>query len=178
MTRVFERRRVWSLDQAGCEAACVLLAAAVSRRFAPFHAVVAVARGGCTPAGMVAAALALPVVAVHARHNPTDAVRSHATGRVTMEVPDLGCLPERPRLLVVDDICGSGATMEAVGGMLRSLVRPSGLRTAVLCRNVGTSSRPDVWVWDVRDWVAFPWEEPPAETTEPLPPPAFVRFGR
>ena len=178
MSRIFERRRVWSLDQAACEAGCALLAAAVSLRFAPFDAVVAVARGGCTPAGMVAAALALPVVAVRARHNRTDAVRSRATGRVEMEVPDLGGLPERPRLLLVDDICGSGATLEAVGGMLRFRVRPRGLRTAVLCRNAGSASRPDVWVWDVRDWVAFPWEEPPREATEPLPAPSFVGFGR
>lgn len=176
MSRVFERRRVWLMDQAACEAGCALLAAAVSRRFRAFDAVVAVARGGCAPAGMLAAALALPIVAVRARHNPTDAVRSWATGRVWIEAPDLGRLPGRPRLLVVDDICGSGATLEAVGGMLRSRVRPSGLRTAVLCRNAGTWFRPDVWVWDVRDWVAFPWEEPPGERAEPLPAPS-VRFG-
>ncbi len=178
MSRIFERRRVWGLDQEACEAACALVAAAVSRRFAPFDAVVAVARGGCTPAGIVAAALALPLIAVRARHNPTDAVRSRATWRVELEAADPGGLPERPRLLVVDDICGSGATLEAVGAMLRSRVRPSGLRTAVLCRNAGSASRPDVWVWDVRDWVAFPWEEPPGETAEPLPGPSFVRFGR
>src|SRR5215831_13455106 len=106
MSRVFDRRRVWTMGQARCEAACALPAAAVSRRFAPFDAVVAVGRGGCAPAQMVAAALALPIVAVRARHNLTDAVRSQATGRVEIEAPDLGCLPARPRLLVVDDICG------------------------------------------------------------------------
>jgi uncharacterized protein len=178
MSRVFDGERLWRLDQPTCEVACRRIAATVARRFAPFHAVVAVARGGCVPASTVADALSLPVVTVRAQHNPSDAVRSLATGRVQIVAPDLGTLPERPRLLVVDDICGTGATLDTVAGMLRSLVRPSGLRTAALCRNVGSKLRPDLWVWDVRDWVAFPWEPPPGESADALPPPAYVRFGR
>jgi hypoxanthine phosphoribosyltransferase len=178
MSRVFEHRRVWVMDQAVCEAGCALLAAAAARRFAPFDAVVGVARGGCRPAETVAANLGLPVVTVRAQHNRSEAVRSRANGYVEMEEPDLGALRARPRLLVVDDVCGSGATLAAVVGLLRARLCPTGLRTAALCRNGGARTRPDVWVWDVRDWVVFPWEEPPGEAAEPLPSPSFVRFGR
>lgn len=178
MRRIFERKRVWGLDRATCEAGCSLLAAAVSRRFAPFDVVVAVLRGGREPATLVARSLRICTVAVRARHNPTDAVRSAATGRVELEIPEFERLPERSRLLVVDDVCGTGATLEAVRGLLRTHLRPRGLRTAVLCRNAGSMFRPDLWIWDVRDWVAFPWEAPPDEAAEPLPLPTFVRFGR
>ena len=45
-----------------------------------------------------------------------------------------------------------------------------------LCRNEGSSVYPDAWVWDVRDWVVFPWEpHDPGLRTSPLPTPPTVR---
>ncbi len=41
--------------------------------------------------------------------------------------------------------------------------------TAVLCLNTGATARPDLWLWEVTDWVNFPWEHAP-ETTVPLVP--------
>ncbi len=36
MSRVFERRRVWTLDRSTCEAGCALLATAIAPRFTAF----------------------------------------------------------------------------------------------------------------------------------------------
>lgn len=64
-------------------------------------------------------------------------------------------------MLLVDDICGSGVTLRAVTNVFAQRCYPAIVRTAVLCRNHGAALDLDVWVWDVADWVAFPWEPPP-----------------
>lgn len=54
---------------------------------------------------------------------------------------------------------------------LTTAVRPARVRTAVLCRNEGSSYPLDSWGYSVADWVRFPWEPEPApgHVTEPLP---------
>ncbi|WP_020501070.1 phosphoribosyltransferase [Sciscionella marina] len=77
------------------------------------------------------------------------------------------------RVLVVDDICGSGATLRRLRHDLTPLLSPSAqLLTAVLCLNTGAATLPDYSIWTVSDWVVFPWEKPPADQdTTPLPRP-------
>jgi hypoxanthine phosphoribosyltransferase len=77
-------------------------------------------------------------------------------------------------VLLVDDICGSGATFSTVSAVLNGLWKPTLLRTAVLCRNLGAGYTPDSWIWDVADWVCFPWEPHPGQATQPLPLPVGV----
>jgi hypothetical protein len=34
---------------------------------------------------------------------------------------------------------------------------------------------PDSWLWDTRDWVAFPWDAAASEPTDPLTLPGTVQ---
>jgi adenine/guanine phosphoribosyltransferase-like PRPP-binding protein len=137
-------------------------------------AVVGVLNGGRTPATAIAAHLGVPRWFVRARHNATDAVYTQATGWVSCEA-DGTVTSLRGRVLVVDDICGTGATLTAVRGVLAG--PDVELVTCALCVNAGAADRPDLWVWDVRDWVVFPWESaPPAgQPSMDLPVPGQAR---
>jgi hypoxanthine phosphoribosyltransferase len=103
---------------------------------------------------------------VAARHNPTDAVYTQATGRISLNLSALETALAGARLLgpvlLVDDICGTAATLDAVLPELTPHLAPGAVvRTAVLCRNTGAARDPDLWLWTVQDWVCFPWEPPP-----------------
>ncbi|MGH8899787.1 MAG: phosphoribosyltransferase, partial [Egibacteraceae bacterium] len=160
MTRIFEHGRVWRLDQAAFEAAAGLLADAIIPTAGRVDAVVGVARGGCALAEALSAALAVPAVTIRARHNPTDAAFSQGQGWVDLDPVEFDPPAPGARLLVADDICGTGATLDTVRGYLSTAASAARVFTCALCRNEGSRFSPDVWVWEVRDWVTFPWEQP------------------
>ncbi|MGC5000717.1 phosphoribosyltransferase [Streptomyces sp. DT195] len=170
--RVFEGARIWAMSQEAFLAAAALIAAR-EERFAP-ELVIGLARGGVPLAREAARLLGVPVVEIRAQHNVSDLVGLQATGQVEVDEPALeAAITTARRVLVVDDICGSGATLRAVTDLLaRSGVTA---RTAVLCRNGGADFPLDTWVWPVADWVAFPWEAPPPPASTPLPHPRQVR---
>ncbi|MCB5908097.1 phosphoribosyltransferase [Streptomyces pinistramenti] len=178
--RVFQGRRIWQLTRNDfLSAACLI--AHNERPHTP-DAVVGIARGGVELAELVAEQLHVPVVIVRARHNTSDDIRQSATGRVALDVEHneraLAGLPQRCRLLLVDDICGTGATLEALVGSLARRPQAPTVRTAVLCRNEGAAFPVDAYGWDVADWVHFPWEKDPGSPAEPLPPLARLRSAR
>jgi hypoxanthine phosphoribosyltransferase len=166
--RIFDHRRIWLLGQNVFTAAADLIA----EQEAPYRpqAVVGIARGGLPLARHVAGRLGVEMVEVAARHNATDTAYLPATGRVELPGPNPHLPPTGSPLLVVDDICGTGATLAAVTALLTEQCAPASVRTAVLCRNEATDdcpNRPDVWVWRLRDWVVFPWEQLPPGRDEP-----------
>ncbi|MFI0420505.1 phosphoribosyltransferase [Spongiactinospora sp. 9N601] len=166
--RIYQHKRIWSLSNERFEAAVALLAEH-ERRNAP-TLLVGIARGGVRLAHHLAARLQIPATFIMARHNPDDTIESPATGHVT--VTDTPTIDPTARILLVDDICGSGATLATVTALLAV---PS-TRTATLCRNVGAAHHPDAWVWDVADWTVFPWETaPPDVSPRPLPYPHRIR---
>ncbi|MGW7199542.1 phosphoribosyltransferase [Streptomyces chryseus] len=172
-TRVFENRRVWQLTQPEFAAAAYLIAD-LEAEHAP-AAVLGIARGGVRLAEVVAEQLGVPAIVVRARHNAPVGIQQEATGRVLLDnrhnEDALAALPATSSLLVVDDICGSGATLHAIANMLTATMGPAGVRTAVLCRNEGSNYPLDSWGWDVVDWVHFPWEPAPESgRLEALPP--------
>lgn len=172
-TRIFENRRVWQLTQTEFLTTACLIADREAE-YAP-AAVLGIARGGVRLAEVVAEQLGVPAVVVRARHNAPVGIQQAATGRVLLDRGHnedvLTALPTASSLLVVDDICGSGATLHAIADMLTATVGPSGVRTAVLCRNEGSNYPLDSWGWDVADWVQFPWEPAPESgRLEALPP--------
>ncbi|MGW2183259.1 phosphoribosyltransferase [Streptomyces sp. NPDC001732] len=177
-TRIFENRRIWQLTPDEFLAAACLIAAQEAEP-AP-AAVLGIARGGVRLAEIAAEQLGVPAVVVRARHNEPEGIQQAATGRILLDHEHnqdaLAALPASCPLLVVDDICGSGATLRAVVDMLTTTVGLSEIRTAVLCRNEGSNYPLDSWGWDVSDWVHFPWEsEPENGCVEALPPLAALR---
>ncbi|MFJ2744794.1 phosphoribosyltransferase [Streptomyces sp. NPDC087440] len=175
--RIFQNRRIWRLTHDAFLAAAALVAEREAG--SPPAAVIGIARGGVPFAESVAAQLGVPAYAFRARHNRSEEIQQAATGHVDLEVElsaatALAQLPQGSPLLVVDDICGSGATLRAVVAALAASLETTCVRTAVLCRNAGADYPLDSWGWDVADWVHFPWEPAPdtdgSQDFELLPP--------
>lgn len=174
MSRVFDSPGVLRLGEDALHAGIDVLASALA--VAPPDVVIGVARGGTPLAHAFAARLRRPVVAVRASHNPSDAVRQQATGLVDVDVTAATDLAHGQRVLLCDDIYGTGVTLAAVSAALDALIVPRRIQTVTLCRNEGAATHPDLWLWDVRDWVVFPWEPPTtASQTRILPPQYRVR---
>ncbi|MGH4020503.1 MAG: phosphoribosyltransferase [Pseudonocardiaceae bacterium] len=173
--RVFDHARLWAASEVGVSEATRLLASAARTGFGPIGHVIGIAEGGQTPAALIAAHLDVPIRIVQARHNPTEAPYTQATGKVTCDIGSIPAGSMRGRVLLVDDICGTGATLCTVTD---ALATPDlRLISCVLCLNAGAPMTPDLWVWEVRDWVVFPWEAVPdtSLTRVDLPIPTEVR---
>jgi hypothetical protein len=161
--RRFAHQRILQVTPDGYLAGMRLLAKATALRHGPVTAVIGVAHGGLPPAQVLGALLAVPVYRIDARHNPTDALYTQASGHVTHDVRRLASALAGRRLtgkiLLVDDICGTGATFHAVRPALDShLASGATVHTVALCRNTGATDEPELWLWTVDDWVRFPWE--------------------
>jgi uncharacterized protein len=172
--RVFQGRRIWRLSLEDFHLATRLLAEVVVP-VAP-ELVIGVERGGRALAEALAELLGVPHAPVTARHNASDELALPATGRVELDLSPLkhGDLIADRRVLLADDICGSGATLTAIRGQLRNLGDPP-TWSVTLCRNTGAAIHPTWWIWDVADWVTFPCEPAAATETTPLPAPTRVR---
>jgi hypoxanthine phosphoribosyltransferase len=179
--RVFAHQQIWRLTPESFRTGADVLAAAVPAAIGPVAAVVGVAAGGLVLADALAARLEVPRLVVRARHNTTDAIYEPATGDVTCDLSGMPCGPGAHHIsgpvLIADDICGSGATLRCVrAALLAHLDVDVTLHAVVLCRNTGADHDPDLWLWDVSDWVVFPWEPPPTRAVMlPLPTPTAVR---
>jgi hypoxanthine phosphoribosyltransferase len=176
--RVFRRQRVWELTEPVFAFGASMLACAARERYRHISTVIGIANGGIRLATTIAEALSVDCHHVRARHNTSDAVYQQSTGRVKSDFTALAGQQFTETVLLVDDICGSGATFRAVtAGLTPHLEPDASVVTAALCRNLGACIPPDLWLWDVGDWVIFPWERDRlAEiTTVPLPQPSMVR---
>ncbi len=164
--RVFDHAFAWHMTARQFADAAALLAAACERS-APVDQVIGIAQGGLRPAQAIASRLGARLRVVRARHNPTGTLYTQATGQVSCAITGIGAGSIRGSVLIVDDICGTGATLQAVTSALTPLAAPGArLHTAALCRNAGARTAPGLVVWDnLREWVVFPWEpRPPAGT--------------
>jgi hypoxanthine phosphoribosyltransferase len=170
--RVFEHRRIWRLTQDAFASAAALIA---GQEPAP-EVIVGIARGGVPLARLLAARFSVPAVELTARHNRSDDIYLPATGQVALpDEPDAALAAHQgARVLLVDDICGTGSTYRAAVRWLAAQLAPAAVRTAALCRSKAAAFTPDTWVWDMLDWVVFPWNEP-AQTSEDLIVPAGPR---
>ncbi|GAA1291507.1 phosphoribosyltransferase [Saccharothrix xinjiangensis] len=177
--RVFEHRRIWRVTPDALREACLLLFAAISRDHPTVDHVVGIANGGVAPAHILAARLGVKPRTVQARHNTDDDLYRQATGKVTVDFDafhrTLGHRELDGTILVVDDICGSGATLRELRNALTPVLAPdSRVITATLCLNTGAQTCPNYSVWAVSDWVSFPWEKRPDQPTTDLPIPDRV----
>ena len=164
--RQFDHERIWELSQRVFEQAAVLLAEA---------APLATSSSGSPAAGFSSrnsspAASACQAVSLRARHNVSDDIYLPASGDVRIAADEAAALAPAVtgrRVLVADDICGTGATLMAVMDRMPGL-HPAEVRSAVLCRSEAAAFTPDAWIWDTRDWVIFPWNDPAGQPTEML----------
>jgi hypothetical protein len=164
--RQFDHQRIWELSQPVFEQAAAMLAEAVP----PADIVVGIARGGVPLAELVAGRLGVPAVRLRARHNLSDDIYLPASGDVRIAADEAAALAAAVtgrRVLVADDICGTGATLMAVMDRMPGL-HPAEVRSAVLCRSEAAAFTPGAWIWDTRDWVVFPWNDPAGQPTEML----------
>jgi adenine/guanine phosphoribosyltransferase-like PRPP-binding protein len=164
--RQFDYERIWELSQPVFEQAAAMLAEAVP----PADVVVGIARGGVPLAELVAGRLGVPTVPLRAQHNLRDDIYLPASGDVRIAADEAAALAPAVagrRVLVADDICGTGATLAAVLDQMPAL-HPVQVGSAALCRSEAAAFTPDVWIWDTRDWVVFPWNDPAGQPTEML----------
>lgn len=174
--RTFAHTRVLTLDDELVDHAIGMLGSALITRFGQPSAIIGIANGGIIPAEKLATKLITSCYRVAARHNATDDLYSQATGNVTTDTTLLKTALNGHQLaglvVLVDDICGSGATFDALRPALHPLLAPGArLVTLALCLNEGSPVKPDLWTWTVGDWVRFPWEGdlPDGQPRESLP---------
>lgn len=135
-------------------------------------AICAIARGGLVPAGYLAAALEVERMSVvRVRRTLDDRVYADKQPPSLRARPDdlSGCA----RILVVDDVAGTGATAALVDAHVRD--QPAGqpdrdVRLAVLAHNPRSAFRPTYYGVRIDDWIVFPWEPAPdGAAGRPLP---------
>jgi hypoxanthine phosphoribosyltransferase len=140
--------------------ACTLIAEEVTDGSPP-DVVVGIARGGLVPAVMIAHLLGLRDLRhVCLTRTAGDQINAPKRPIATACGPDsLGDLHGRS-VLIIDDVAGSGETIEAATRLVGSL-RPTRIRTAVCVVNDGNwrgSHLPDHVAIRSHRWVVFPWE--------------------
>ena len=127
-----------------------------------FEGMVMITRGGIVPGGLLAEALRLESVLTASVDFPFEA-RREASKLLAwpqfLQFPEDGLLGER-RILVVDDVWGSGRTITAVKNRVRAAGGiPS---TCVLhfnpYRNLFGQARPDYYAAITDGFIVYPWE--------------------
>src|ERR1700722_188822 len=173
--RTHEHKRIWLLDRQHFEQAIELLSSGIAY-LRPVEGVIGIARGGREPASLLAGRWGLPYYEVMARHNLSDDVCSASMTPIEVELSGIRGAPSYQSVLIVDDICGSGETLQTVRSKIRSKWQEcANIKTLTLCRNAGSTIIPNMYLWAVRDWVIFPWERAPEGfKTEPLPEPQRI----
>lgn len=171
--RIFDHKRVWILNQKLYEQAVELLINNVKPL--EIQAVIGIARGGSKLGRDLAEWLNLAYYEVGAKHNKSDDLYSKTKSTVKVDLKSLRTVGNHETLLLVDDICGTGSTINEVVQNLKDVKEIKRLFTLTLCRNVGSAIEPNLYIWPVSDWVIFPWESsPPDGIAELLPQPKRV----
>jgi len=131
------------------------LAARISERFQP-EVVLGVARGGIVVGGALASPLGAEFLPVRVERRQRD-----RRARATWKVPEA----KGRRVLVVDDVTNSGATL----GKARELARRSGageVQAAALVARPG-GFRPEWFALETPQLIVFPWDYQLGESSGP-----------
>lgn len=115
--------------------------------------IIGIARGGWIPARLIADFFFIKSTAnikaeAYQMVGQTD-VEAKITQNINTNI-------EGKRVLVVDDVADSGATLEAVLGQIQSL-NPSEVRTAMLYYKPHSKIVPDYYIHETSAWVLFSW---------------------
>lgn len=142
------------LDWSGALAACRALVAQVSARF-DAELVVGVAKGGIFAGKEIAASLKIPFVAVRVHHRNRDQLAQGGSEPARSMPEEAAGL----RVLLVDDVAGTGATLEAAREALIERGAAEIQTATVITRKSGF--RPDFTFLETDDLVVLPWDLEP-----------------
>jgi hypoxanthine phosphoribosyltransferase len=130
------------------------------REAGSFDALLLITRGGIIPGGMIAEALDIRAVLTASVRFPSAAnAKPLAAWPQFLQFPDDSLLDGR-RMLIIDDVWGSGRTNTAVRGR----VEVAGGRPATCVfhfnphRSLFTTARPDYYGAVTDAWIIYPWE--------------------
>jgi uncharacterized protein len=119
--------------------------------------IVGIARGGLVPAVALSHHLKISNVSVIAIvRNKSDELYSDR--RPPFVAAEVKVNVAGQDVLIVDDIVGDGQTMLLARDQITEC-KPRSITTAALALNCGSTFRPDFFVFEVDDWVTFPWED-------------------
>ncbi len=129
-----------------------------------FQAMVIITRGGIVPGGMLAEALKLDTILTAAVDFPAEMEMEKEKGRLLawpkfLQFPENNLLTGK-RVLVVDDVWGSGRTITSVKNRISSAAA-----TALTCvmhfnpyRSLFGTVRPDYYAAITDAFIVYPWE--------------------
>nr|WSX23688.1 phosphoribosyltransferase domain-containing protein [Streptomyces tubercidicus] len=142
-------------------------------------AVLAVARGGLAAGGYLTCALDVPVMHTIRVRRTADDSRYAAKQRPVVDTAVPLGLGAGDKVLVVDDIVGTGATADAVLEFLAAAgVAREDVRFAAVVRNHRSGYVPEHCPAVIDDWIVFPWETSRESTDDCRPFPAAARVHR
>ncbi|WP_104722469.1 phosphoribosyltransferase [Helicobacter mesocricetorum] len=114
--------------------------------------IVAISRGGLTMAHFLGIALDLRKVYTINATSFVDRVRQELQ---VCNIPELG---GSSRILIVDEIIDSGASMERVLKVLKSINPNIEFKTAVIFAKKNAKIQPDYFIQEAKGWIEFFWE--------------------
>ena len=137
-----------------------------------FDQVVALSRGGLRVGDALSRLFNRPLVVMAASSYGGDNDRQQGALRLGHQLAHT-CDQLGPKLLLVDDLADSGATLEAASDWLHHTLQPNAVTTAVLWLKGCSSTRPDFWAMELPNnpWVLQPfeaWEELSPAQLQPL----------
>jgi hypoxanthine phosphoribosyltransferase len=173
-TNRMREKVLWEMSEPIFQRGTRLLAHTARERYGPITTVIGIAQGGRVLAYAAGASLNVRAFIVTAGYQSSGTICQQGGSAVQVDVSELAQqVPEgslRGNVLLVDDVCTSFATLRASKAALAPfLAAGADVVTAVLCRTVGAKADPDLWLWNVRDQVIFPWERVKAAPTAMLP---------
>jgi len=162
---LWRRNSLYLLNWKDFDAAIRSISAGVRSTAPGVDCVLGISRGGLVPAVALSNALGVsPFHAIAVGRNVGDGQYLDKQPPKVLWGDDLTGLRGR-RVLVVDDVAGSGATLDHVREQV-VLAGAAEVWTAVLVRMKRGAGKADFVAVELDDWVVFPWEgtEPPPGT--------------
>lgn len=158
--------KIINLDWSKIEKLCSRVVRLIKKdKFNP-EIVVTIQRGGLIPATIISHTLKIrDVLVVDIKRTTSDEVNSNKIPAKVLSPIDKNKIMNR-RVLIVDDIVGSGETLNILEKRINNL-HPAGLRKAILIKNednfvksvLKETIKIDYLGEIVHGWVIFPWEK-------------------
>lgn len=120
--------------------------------------IIGISRGGLIPAVMLSHQLGVsPLLTIQL----TSYARDHSQSQVKLLHGDLPILPASKKILVVDDICDTGASIKFIRTWANTFTNSNYFRTACLVTKMDTAQHMPEYSgmgWSGLEWIEFPWE--------------------